>query len=271
MEEVEIWGKVGILRGIDFSDSYEASTFGNVRSVDREVECKNGWIQKYKGPIISPYKNKVTGYTQVALNYNGAQYTFGVHEVVMSAHNPNPNPEIYTDINHIDEDKTNNKLNNLEWTTHKENVNYGTGIERRTQTRKNCFIPIVQLDFNGNIINVYYSIEEISETETYNIHRINDAISRQNCIYKDYFWIKLDEYNELTQQELINTITIKIIENKNNNKCKKVIQLSKDNEFIKEYVSIAAAAKEAGCTKQAMQQCVSGKQKTCKGYKWKYK
>ena len=221
MKDIEIWKRVGILRGIDFSGSYEASTFGNVRSIDRDIE--------HKGVALSPYKDKNSGYVKIVLCSDGKEYSFGVHELVMSAHNPNPNPEIYTDINHIDENKTNNKLDNLEWTTHKENVNHGTARKRQIQSLKSKFIPIVQLDFDGNIVNVYYGTEEISKTGVYNARVISEIINKQNYIYKDYFWIRLDEYNDLTQTELLKLlnekVSIKIIKETNRGAKKPVIQM----------------------------------------------
>lgn len=45
----------------------------------------------------------------------------------------------------------------------------------------------------------------------------------------------------------------------------------KDGEFIKEYCSLTDAAKEMNVIRQAIQQCTSGRMKTCKGYKWEYK
>lgn len=270
MKEIEIWNNVGILRGIDYSELYEASTFGRVRSVDRTVKFKDGKTRDFPGVVLSPYKNKKTGYMQVSLLHNGKSATVQVHELVMSAHCPNPNPEIYTDINHIDEDKTNNRLDNLEWTTHKKNCNHGTAIKRRSQRIKRKFIPIVQLSLSGNIINVYYSTEEIKDSTFYK-DIITRVINRKTYIYNKCFWIRLDEYNNLSFNELINLINEKISKSKDNNKCKKVIQLSTNEEFIKEYDSVTDAAKEMGCTRQAIQQCISGKQTTCNGYKWAYK
>lgn len=274
MGEIEIWRKVGTLRGIDFFNSYEASTFGNIRSVDRIVRYKDGRVQKHKGVLLSPYKDKKSGYMKILLSYNGRPYLFGVHEVVMGAHNPNPNPEIYTDINHIDEDKTNNRLDNLEWTTHKENMNHGTAIDRKTQSLKDRFIPIVQLDFSGDIINVYYSVEEMEKTNTFAAYTIGHMMNKQDYIYKNYFWIRLDKYNDLAKENLMELISEKVTikETKlHKSSNKPIMQFSKNGEFIREYPSIVNAAKEIGCTKQAIQQCVSGKCETCKGYKWEYK
>lgn len=53
---------------------------------------------------------------------------------------------------------------------------------------------------------------------------------------------------------------------KNNKQNRKVIQFSKDDKFIKEYGSITDAAKEVGYSRQAIQQCMSGKNETYNGY-----
>ena len=68
MEDIEIWGNIGIISGIDFS-SYEASIFGNVRSIDRDIKYKDGRVKRHKGVLLSPYKNKVTGYMQICLHF----------------------------------------------------------------------------------------------------------------------------------------------------------------------------------------------------------
>lgn len=269
MEDIEIWKSVGIFRGIDYTDMYEVSTFGRIKSLDRVIIYKNGRRYNYKGKIITPHKNKYTGYMQVCICKNGTKI-YSVHELVMNAHNPNPNPEIYTDINHIDEDKTNNRLDNLEWTTHKENCNHGTAIERSAINQRNNFIPIVQLDFKGNIINVYYNTEEL-DNSNFTKSLAMSSISKKVYIYNKYFWIKLDEYNELSFDELVSLITIKSSERDirvKHKKSKAVVQLSINGEFIKEYSSFAEAAKEVGCSCEAVSQCVIGGLKTCKGYKW---
>ena len=64
------------------------------------------------------------GYCKINLSSNGESHWFRVHRLVAQAFIPNP--EHKPEVNHIDEDKTNNNVDNLEWVTRKENANHGT-------------------------------------------------------------------------------------------------------------------------------------------------
>lgn len=106
-----IWGYEGL---------YEISTFGRVKSM------KNG-----KERIIK--QNKLpSGYLQIALLKNGNRKTYYIHRLVASAFIPNDNL-FYTQVNHIDENKENNRVENLEWCDAQYNVTYN-GLNKR---RKN--------------------------------------------------------------------------------------------------------------------------------------
>ena len=61
----EAWKSVGVVKGTDYSGYYEASTLGNIRSVDRYIEDKRGRCRKWDGDTLSQYKNKRTGYMTV--------------------------------------------------------------------------------------------------------------------------------------------------------------------------------------------------------------
>ena len=69
-----------------------------------------------------------TGYVQVWVWDNGKTRTFNVHRLVAEAFIPNP--DHLPQINHKDEDKSNNNVNNLEWCTHQYNSVYGTRLQR---------------------------------------------------------------------------------------------------------------------------------------------
>lgn len=275
MEEKEEWKDVGIVKGIDFTGLCQVSTFGNVKFLDRWVEYKNGHKRFYKEELKKPrLKN---GYQFVRLSKEGKHTEISVHRLVLQTFKPNPNPELYTQINHIDENKENNRLDNLEWCTAEENNNYGTRKERATKTRRLHFIPTVQLDLKGNIINVYYQKEDIeTQNKEMTFKHVARSINKEKNICYGYFWIKLDKYNELTQNELLSLINEKVEQN-NLGKMRggitqreTVVQMDLNGNTIKEFESVSAAAQELNCHYQAISQCASGKIKTCCGYRWKY-
>lgn len=275
MEEKEEWKDVGIVKGIDFTGLCQVSTFGNVKFLDRWVEYKNGYKRFYKEELKKPrLKN---GYQFVRLSKEGKHTEISVHRLVLQTFKPNQNPELYTQINHIDENKENNKLDNLEWCTAEENNNHGTRKERATKTRRLHFVPTVQLDLKGNIINVYYQKEDIeTQNKEMTFKHVARSINKEKNICYGYFWIKLDKYNELTQNELLSLINEKVEQN-NFGKMhggitqrEMVAQMDLNGNTIKEFESVSAAAQELNCHYQAISQCASGKIKTCCGYRWKY-
>lgn len=107
---------------------YEASTLGNIRSVDREVVF-NRTPGIRKGIILKPTKNS-KGYLTVAICWLGMRVTMTVHRVVAETFLANPEEKEH--VNHIDGNPLNNKLDNLEWATPSENQKhaYLTGLQK---------------------------------------------------------------------------------------------------------------------------------------------
>ena len=86
------------------------------------TSCGKVWSYKSQ-KFLKPVDNGI-GYLKVGLSKEGKKEYRFVHRLVAEAYIPNP--ENKTDVNHKNEIKTDNYVNNLEWTTHKENMNYGT-------------------------------------------------------------------------------------------------------------------------------------------------
>lgn len=81
--------------------------------------------------ILKPSENRANGYKQVSLRtINNNDITVKIHRLVAIAFVYNPDPINNIHVNHLDEDKTNNCYINLEWSTVKHNVNYGTRGQR---------------------------------------------------------------------------------------------------------------------------------------------
>lgn len=130
MENKEIWKDIKGYEGL-----YQISNLGNIKSLERTVYKKvdvlhkkgKSFRYKVKEKIIKPsYDRK--GYQMVRLSKDGKAHTLKVHRLVAQAFIPNKNN--YEQINHINEVKTDNYVENLEWCTAKYNDNYGTRNQR---------------------------------------------------------------------------------------------------------------------------------------------
>lgn len=99
----------------------EANQFGEIRTIDRYVSCRNGGKRLIKGHVLKQRLNN-RGYMIVSSSVNGKIFTLLVHRIIATCFIPNPNnlPE----VNHIDNDPTNNAVCNLEWCTDQYNQDY---------------------------------------------------------------------------------------------------------------------------------------------------
>lgn len=113
---------------------YQVSDCGNVKSLARDVFNYRGTVIRHmEEKILVPASNGI-GYLFVNLHKNGKSKSILVHRLVAEAFIPNPENEPY--VNHKDEVKTNNVVENLEWCEASYNNIYGTRIERMLQNRK---------------------------------------------------------------------------------------------------------------------------------------
>ena len=143
--ENEIWKDIE-----GFEGYYQVSDQGRVRSLDRIIIQSNGVKRKCRGQIMINGKDK-DGYEVIQLCKNGTHKRCMVHRLVAEAFIPNPDNK--PQINHKDEDKTNNCVDNLEWMTSKENNNYGTKKYREGIAKGK---PVRCIETGE----VYYSINE---------------------------------------------------------------------------------------------------------------
>ena len=142
----------------DYEGLYQVSNWGKILSLDYRHTGKPGLMN------LGTDKK---GYLKVNLRKNGERKTCKVHRLV--AQTFIPNPENKPQVNHKDEDKTNNfvflnedgsvdkEKSNLEWSTPKENSNHGTRNERSAKARSK---PVLQFTLSGELIREWESTRE---------------------------------------------------------------------------------------------------------------
>lgn len=156
----EIW------KNIQGYTNYQISNMGNVKSL------KFG-----KERILKPIKNKY-GYLTVILYKQGKLKNHYVHRLVAEAFIENHNN--YEEVNHKDEDKTNNAVENLEFCDRKYNINYGTRTEK-------CSKPVLCIETNK----IYPSLNEIKRQTGFAKSNISNACNGKLKQAYGYHWVFL--------------------------------------------------------------------------------
>ena len=143
-----------------------------------------GYVISTKGhkKILKSRKDK-DGYLVLELSKNNKQKTFKIHRLVALHFLEKPIDKKYNQVNHKDENKQNNRVDNLEWTTSKLNNNYGTRNERLRQSKTH---KIVQMDLNENILKIWNSAKELSKHgfDLSNIYRCCEGKRKTHKGYK---------------------------------------------------------------------------------------
>ena len=147
----EIWKDI-----VGYEGLYQISNYGRIKSLERTIQHKTcyGGLYHVKGRILKP-KIEKDGYFRISLIKDGMKKYYRLNRLVAQAFIPNPNE--LPIVNHKDEDKLNNNVNNLEWCTQKYNVNYGDGINKR---KNKMSIKIIQYDLEDNYIKTWNSIND---------------------------------------------------------------------------------------------------------------
>ena len=143
---------------------YEISDKGRVRSEKRKG---------YSGGVLSLLNIDSSGYNRVGLSKDKKRTQFSIHRLVAEAFilNPKNKPE----VNHIDENKNNNCVNNLEWVTSLENKNHSLSKK------------VFQYDEKGNFIKEWNSANEASRNG-FTQSAITNCCNGIRRLHKKYIW-----------------------------------------------------------------------------------
>lgn len=169
----EIWKDIKNYEGF-----YQVSNLGNVRSLDRYVNYKKIGKQYIKGKNLKP--NNVSGYYQVLLMNNGKKAYKKVHRLVAETFIPNPDNK--PQVNHIDGNKLNNNVENLEWNTVSENILHSFYV------LKNHIKKVYRYTKSGEYIDCYPTIKEAGEKLNVRVEDISKCCHHKRKSAGGYMW-----------------------------------------------------------------------------------
>lgn len=216
-QDKEIWKEIEGFEGL-----YEVSTKGNVRNI-RSGRILGGY-----------YINQ--GYKLVDLK--GKPYL--IHRLVALAFIPNPNK--FPEVNHKNERKDDNNVDNLEWCTKSYNTNYSSH-------KRSCRIK--QLTLDGELVKVWGSSHQIEKETGYKATNIIQCCKGKRRSAYGFQW----QYADPSQQHKHN---------------RPVAALTKDGELVAEYKSAAEASRCLKINWRCVSRCLKGMYKSTNGLKFIY-
>ena len=196
----EIWKDV-----VGYEGLYQVSNLGRIKSLPKL--CINGNGGKYytKEKILKPqYGSNGRTYTHVCLRKDGKTHIKEIHRIVAIAFIPNPLN--LPQVNHRDENPSNNTVSNLEWCDGFYNHNYGTIKERTRQTKernksdenglvtriKNSAFcapkEVIQMDDNGNVLNSFVSAADAYRQTGISARNIRRCCNGKFVHYNGFRW-----------------------------------------------------------------------------------
>lgn len=159
--------------------NYQVSNLGRVKSLNYGKE-----------KILKNNKDK-DSYFQIALSKEGKVKVFKVHRLVASAFLPNP--DNLPQVNHKDENKTNNCVDNLEWCTGRYNNNYGTHNERMAKAKS---LSILQFTKQGEFVKKWSSAMQVERELKFYQGNISKCCKGKYKSVYGFIW-RYEEINEL--------------------------------------------------------------------------
>lgn len=235
----EIWKNITV---IPYSNYYMVSNFGNVKRIHQN-SLKNQTIGSW-------------GYKIISLCASGKSETFLVHRLVAMAFLENP--ENKKQVNHIDGNKLNNCVDNLEWVTPRENIQHAYDAGLIVYKNKERHLKSVyQFDMNKKFIQKWETAMEAGRVLNIDNTSIYQCCHNNRTSAGGYYW---SFTKECTPREL------KISPRHHNG----VNQYDLNGNFLQHYPSIKQASELTGFSKTGIIDCCTGRKKTSHGFKWEY-
>ena len=231
----------------------EANQFGEVRTKDRYIKCKNGRKRLIKGHELKQHDNG-HGYKFVSFNVDGKEVHLYTHRIVSVLFVPNPFglPE----VNHLDNNPGNNIFSNLQWCTHQENMDYKEKFGTSALKVSGC--PVFAVNLKTLEVLYFESQAEASRQLGISSGNINNIIKGKSLQAKG-FWFTEDK-NQITKEKIqeikdkmlflggviaVNSSTLKVLRFKSQAEAERKLNIS--NQYINDVVKGRARMAKGYC------------------------
>lgn len=197
--ENEIWKDIKGYEGL-----YQISNYGRVKALEKLIKAgiRNNGFVKRKEKIKKIQINEL-GYCHTSLGKYGKSYNVNIHKLVAEAfldrkdfkYMPDEDPTQVDleklEVNHKDENPSNNNVDNLEWCTRSYNINYGTRNQKVSENmirNKRYAKPVIQYNMNWEVIKVWRSLKAIEKELGYSRSGISCCCKGVYSQAKGYIW-----------------------------------------------------------------------------------
>lgn len=247
----EIW------KTCDVNPVYLVSNYGRVKTIDHPVWCKkNNSYSIRKGIMCTLSNNNSKKYWRVGIQINNKRKAFAVHRLVAQAFIPNP--DNLPQINHIDGNKNNNHVSNLEWCTNDYNMNHAIEhnlihtIEHKTKASKVCCFRKLSEE---QVLFIRDKYSELDLSIRGNLKAFCKAICTMFNLnsHSTIVWIVTDGTNKFINQDIVQTTNFNAWNEQFNSLYKKPLRMLKTEAAILgvTYYSFMNAYRKLGNNREA--------------------
>lgn len=226
-------------------DFIEVSNLGRVRTKDRYVPVKGRGKRLIKGRVLKQ-KLLPCGYMYVQFHTNGKNFCLRVHRLVAIAFVPNPNN--YPEVNHIDNDRTNNVASNLEWCTRQYNLDYKKNFGTSPADIQGRPVFAINLE-TGKVLR-FETQSEATRQLGIDQRKVNNVI--RGRIKTTHGYVFTEDESEITEEKIQEIRS-------HTNFCGGVIAVNLETKEVFYFESQAEAARQLGVYKGNIYKVLKGK------------